>query len=147
MIAIRKQLGREGRRRPRISAQGGGHPGQRRHTRHAHLPGAAVQGDEGTQGTHEGCIEQIDGLFRDSLYSAAPQLDEEGRLRADGKELDPAVQAAVAKLWDGINTDTLRELSDFDGYKREFLQLFGFEVDGVDYDAEVNPAVVIDGMV
>ncbi len=99
------------------------------------------------RGTHEGCIEQIDGLFRDSLYSAAPHLDDEGRLRADGKELDPAVQAAVAKLWDGINTDTLRQLSDFDGYKREFLQLFGFEVDGVDYDAEVNPEVVIDGMV
>ncbi len=98
------------------------------------------------QGTHEGCIEQIDGLFRDSLYSAAPYLDEEGRLRADGKELDPAVQAAVAKLWDGINTDTLRQLSDFDGYKREFLQLFGFEVDGVDYAAEVNPEVIIDGM-
>ena len=99
------------------------------------------------RGTHEGCIEQVDGLFRDSLYSTAPQLDEEGRLRADGKELDPAVQAEVAKLWDGINTDTLRQLSDFDGYKREFLQLFGFEVDGVDYDAEVSPAVVIDGMV
>jgi len=99
------------------------------------------------QGTHEGCIEQIDGLFRDSLYGAAPYLDDEGRLRVDGKELDPAVQAAVAKLWDGINTDTLRELSDFDGYKREFLQLFGFEVDGVDYDAEVNPEVTIDGMV
>jgi enoyl-[acyl-carrier protein] reductase / trans-2-enoyl-CoA reductase (NAD+) len=99
------------------------------------------------RGTHEGCIEQIDGLFRDSLYGAAPYLDDEGRLRADGKELDPAVQAAVAKLWDGINTDTLRELSDFDGYKREFLQLFGFEVDGIDYDAEVNPEVLIDGMV
>lgn len=99
------------------------------------------------RGTHEGCIEQIDGLFRDSLYGAAPYLDEEGRLRADGKELDPAVQAAVAKLWDGINTDTLRQLSDFDGYKREFLQLFGFEVDGVDYDGEVNPEVAINGMV
>jgi enoyl-[acyl-carrier protein] reductase/trans-2-enoyl-CoA reductase (NAD+) len=68
-------------------------------------------------------------------------------LRADGKELDPTVQAAVAKLWDGINTDTLRELSDFEGYKREFLQLFGFAVDGVDYDAEVNPEVTIAGMV
>ncbi len=99
------------------------------------------------QGTHEGCIEQIDGLFRDSLYGPAPQRDEEGRLRADGKELDPAVQAAVANLWDGINTQTLRQLSDFDGYKREFLQLFGFEVDGVDYAAEVNPDVTIDGMV
>lgn len=98
------------------------------------------------KGVHEGCIEQVDGLFRDSLYNANPQYDDEGRLRADRKELDPAVQDAVAKLWERVNTQTLRELSDFDGYKREFLQLFGFEVDGVDYDADVNPAVAIRDM-
>ena len=99
------------------------------------------------QGIHEGCIEQIDGLFRDSLYAASPYLDEEGRLRADRRELDSAVQDAVAKLWEGINTETLHELSDFKGYKREFLQLFGFEVEGVDYDADVNPQVTIKNMV
>ena len=99
------------------------------------------------QGTHEGCIEQIDGLFRDSLYGAQPYLDDEGRLRADGKELDPAIQDAVGKLWQGVNTETLRQLSDFEGYKREFLQLFGFEVDGVDYTADVNPEVPINNMV
>ncbi len=98
------------------------------------------------KGIHEGCIEQIDGLFRDSLYNDTPYLDEEGRLRADGKELDPAIQEAVAELWEGINTETLRQLSDFAGYKREFLQLFGFEVDGVDYEVDVNPQVVIDNM-
>jgi enoyl-[acyl-carrier protein] reductase/trans-2-enoyl-CoA reductase (NAD+) len=98
------------------------------------------------QGIHEGCIEQVDGLFRDSLYNPDPYLDEEGRLRADSKELDPAIQAAVGALWDGINTETLRQLSDFAGYKREFLQLFGFEVDGVDYEADVNPLVSIDNM-
>ena len=97
-------------------------------------------------GVHEGCIEQIDGLFCDSLYGSDPYLDEEGRLRADGKELDPAIQAAVAGLWEQINTETLRSLSDFEGYKREFLQLFGFEVDGVDYDAEVNPDVPIENL-
>ena len=99
------------------------------------------------RGVHEGCIEQIDGLFRDSLYGDAPQFDEEGRLRADRKELDPEVQAAVAALWDGISTDNLRQRSDFDGYKREFLQLFGFEVDGVDYEADVDPAVPIANLV
>jgi enoyl-[acyl-carrier protein] reductase/trans-2-enoyl-CoA reductase (NAD+) len=52
------------------------------------------------------------------------------------------VQAAVGELWARIDTDNLRELSDFDGYRREFLQLFGFEVDGVDYDADVDPLVV-----
>jgi len=98
------------------------------------------------QGIHEGCIEQVDGLFRDSLYNPDPYLDDEGRLRADRKELDPVIQAAVADLWEGINTQTLRQLSDFDGYKREFLQLFGFEVDGVDYEADVNPLVIIDNM-
>jgi enoyl-[acyl-carrier protein] reductase/trans-2-enoyl-CoA reductase (NAD+) len=99
------------------------------------------------QGSQEGCIEQIDGLFRDSLYSPNPQLDEEGRLRADGKELDPAVQEAVAELWDGISTENLRERSDFAGYRQEFMRLFGFEVDGVDYEADVNPNVHIDNMV
>jgi enoyl-[acyl-carrier protein] reductase/trans-2-enoyl-CoA reductase (NAD+) len=99
------------------------------------------------RGIHEGCIEQVDGLFRDSLYADEPYLDEEGRLRADRKELDPEIQSAVGALWDDINTDTLRELSDFAGYKREFLQLFGFEIDGVDYEADVNPLVPIENMV
>jgi enoyl-[acyl-carrier protein] reductase/trans-2-enoyl-CoA reductase (NAD+) len=99
------------------------------------------------RGVHEGCIEQIDGLFRDSLYGAEPFLDDEGRLRADGKELDPEVQEEVAQLWDGISTDNLRERSDFEGYRREFLQLFGFEVDGVDYEADVDPDVAIPNLV
>ena len=99
------------------------------------------------RGVHEGCIEQIDGLFRDSLYGAEPKLDAEGRLRADGKELDPAVQAEVAGLWEQVSTENLHQLSDFEGYRREFLQLFGFEVDGVDYDADVDPEVSIAGMV
>ena len=99
------------------------------------------------RGVHEGCIEQIDGLFRESLYGSKPHLDEEGRLRADGKELDPEVQAAVDALWSQISTETLRELSDYEGYRREFLQLFGFEVDGVDYEQDVDPFVTIDNLV
>ena len=99
------------------------------------------------RGIHEGCIEQVDGLFRDSLYGDDPFYDDEGRLRADRKELDPEIQAAVGELWEQINTETLRQLSDFEGYKREFLQLFGFEVEGVDYEADVNPLVTIDNMV
>jgi enoyl-[acyl-carrier protein] reductase/trans-2-enoyl-CoA reductase (NAD+) len=98
-------------------------------------------------GVHEGCIEQIDGLFRDSIYGATPQLDEQGRWRADYKELEPVIQQRVEAIWNAITTETLKSESDFDGYKREFLQLFGFEVDGVDYEADVNPNVPIAGMV
>lgn len=99
------------------------------------------------RGIHEGCIEQVDGLFRDSLYNDDRELDDEGRLRADGKELDPAIQAEVAAIWDKIDTDNLKQLSDFAGYKREFLQLFGFEIDGVDYAADVATEVPIANMV
>lgn len=95
------------------------------------------------RGVHEGCIEQVDGLFRESLYNSNPQFDEEGRLRADSKELDTTIQTAVGELWGQIDTTNLRELSDFEGYRREFLQLFGFEVDGVDYDADIDPVVEI----
>lgn len=99
------------------------------------------------QGIHEGCIEQIDSLFRESLYAASPELDDDGRLRTDAKELTPAVQNAVAEIWERIDTNNLYDLSDFKGYQQEFLQLFGFAVDGVDYDADVNPLVPINNLV
>jgi enoyl-[acyl-carrier protein] reductase/trans-2-enoyl-CoA reductase (NAD+) len=95
------------------------------------------------RGEYEGPIEQVDSLFRDSLFNDSPQLDEEGRLRADSKELSAEVQSAIGDLWHDINTENLKQLSDFDGYKKEFLQLFGFEVAGVDYDADVDPDVKI----
>ena len=98
------------------------------------------------QGTHEGCIEQVYGLYRDSLCGLAPILDEEGRLRADRKELDPAVQARVQALWDQVSSENVYQMTDFAGYKQEFLRLFGFEVEGVDYEADVDPAVEIRGL-
>lgn len=98
-------------------------------------------------GSHEGCIEQVDGLFRDSLYNANPKLDSDGRLRADGLELRPQIQSVVAELWEQVTNDNLDELTDIKGYKHEFLKLFGFEIDGVDYDADVNPEVPIKNLV
>ncbi len=99
------------------------------------------------EGTHEGCIEQVYGLFHDSLYGDDPVMDSEGRLRADGKELQPHVQQAVADAWNQVTTENLHDLTDFRGYKQEFLRLFGFEMDGVDYDADVDPVVPIRGLV
>lgn len=95
------------------------------------------------EGTHEGCIEQIDLLFRESLYGTQPYQDDEGRLRADYKEIEPHVQAEVATLWSKITDENLFEVSDMAGYKEEFLRLFGFGLEGVDYEADVNPEVNI----
>jgi enoyl-[acyl-carrier protein] reductase/trans-2-enoyl-CoA reductase (NAD+) len=98
------------------------------------------------KGTHEGCIEQIDRLFREAMYGDKA-LDDDGRQRVDDLELLPEVQAEVAELWSQIDTDNLNELSDFAGYREEFLQLFGFEVPGVDYDADVDPVADIANLV
>lgn len=99
------------------------------------------------EGTHQGCIEQIELLFRESLYGQSPKLDEDGRLRADYLELEPQVQAQVERLWAQITDENLDQISDMQGYKDEFLKLFGFGVDGVDYDADVDPVVPIDKLV
>ncbi len=94
-------------------------------------------------GTQEGCIEQIHRLFTECLYAAEPVMDDEGRVRVDGNELLPEVQQEVERLWDLVNTENLNELTDLQGYKQEFLRLFGFAVDGVDYEADVSPEVPI----
>jgi enoyl-[acyl-carrier protein] reductase/trans-2-enoyl-CoA reductase (NAD+) len=96
------------------------------------------------KGLHEGCIEQIHRLFADH-YGAAngPTLDDKGRIRIDDWEMRDDVQAEVAKIWDEVTTESLNEVSDFAGYQREFLRLFGFGLAGVDYAAETNPEVPV----
>ncbi len=94
------------------------------------------------EGSHEGCIEQIQGLFARQFYSDGQRdLDEAGRLRMDGLELRDSVQHRVQELWDKVTTENVNELTDYAGYHAEFLRLFGFGLAGVDYDADVNPMV------
>ncbi len=92
-------------------------------------------------GTHEGCIEQINRLFRDAIYAENPALDEQGRWRVDDWELDEGIQAKVEALWEVVNSDNLLEISDYEGYQAEFLKLFGFGIEGIDYDADISPLV------
>lgn len=98
-------------------------------------------------GSHEGCIEQLYRLYAECLYNADPRLDDEGRLRVDELELRPEVQAVVAETWAKITTENLAELTDFAGYKQEFLTLFGFGLEGVDYQADVATDVSIGNLV
>lgn len=99
------------------------------------------------EGSHEGCIEQLYRLFTEGLYCDNPRLDNEGRLRMDELEMRPNIQDKVAESWAKISTENLHSLTDFEGYKQEFLGLFGFNIAGVDYEADVNPEVAIDNLV
>ena len=97
------------------------------------------------KGTHEGTIEQMQRLFADRLYTENGEvpLDANGRIRIDDWEMAEDVQAEVAKYWDKVTTETLAEISDIDGYRKEFFNLFGFELEGVDYEKDTDENVKV----
>ncbi|MCS6862297.1 MAG: trans-2-enoyl-CoA reductase family protein [Abditibacteriales bacterium] len=97
------------------------------------------------RGVHEEPIHQMVRLFREHIGPGqTPTLDEENRIRLDDRELAPDIQAEVRRLWNTITTDNLRTLTDYDGFKRGFRQLFGFEVEGVNYEEEVEVEATLD---
>ena len=94
-------------------------------------------------GTQEGCIEQISRLFSECLYNDSPRKDEGNRNRVDEKEMEPKIQDEIRNLWPQVTTENLHEISDFEGFRTEFLQLFGFNIDGVDYAADIDADIAI----
>ncbi|MGN0604733.1 MAG: enoyl-ACP reductase FabV [Oscillospiraceae bacterium] len=98
-------------------------------------------------GNHEGCIEQMQRLFAEKLYSGKPvPTDSENRIRMDDLEMQPEIQAKVTELWNKISTETLSDCADITGYQHDFSELFGFDVPGIDYDADVDPIVPIESL-
>ena len=90
------------------------------------------------KGIHEGCIEQMYRLFHDKLLTETPQVDEDGMIRMDDWEMREDVQQEVKQAWDRIDSDNLQQLADVDGYWEDFYHMFGFGIDGVGYDADVQ---------
>ena len=93
------------------------------------------------EGMHEGCIEQLQRLFTEGLYTDQPRLDSHNRLRMDDLELREDIQRKVETLWPLVTEENICEISDYQGYHQDFLHLFGFDFQNVDYDAEVDPEV------
>ncbi len=99
------------------------------------------------EGVHEGCIEQINRMFRERLYQkdgAAPATDDQNRLRLDDLELREDIQKHCRDIWPQLTNENLTELTDYREYKEDFLKLFGFGLDGIDYEADVNTLVPFD---
>ncbi|WEM43305.1 trans-2-enoyl-CoA reductase family protein [Photobacterium sp. DA100] len=99
------------------------------------------------EGVHEGCMEQIHRMFTQRLFKedgSAPEVDSENRLRLDDWELREDIQKHCRDLWPNVTNENLFEVADYQQYKDEFLKLFGFGIEAVDYDADVNPAVEFD---
>jgi len=98
-------------------------------------------------GTYEGTIEQIQALFSENLYGDTPRFDDGGHLFQNYKELEDDVQARVQAIWDKVDTSSIDELTDYVGYHNEFLRLFGFGIESVDYDQDVDSVKAIANMI
>ncbi|KJF94504.1 trans-2-enoyl-CoA reductase [Photobacterium angustum] len=99
------------------------------------------------EGVHEGCMQQILRMFNERLFKAdgtAAEVDGENRLRLDDWELREDIQKHCRDLWPNVTNENLFDVADYQQYKDEFLKLFGFGIDAVDYDADVNPVVEFD---
>lgn len=96
------------------------------------------------KGTHEGCIEQMERLFAERLYTGENNsagkvpVDPENRIRIDDWEMADDIQAEVNRLMDGVTQENLAERCDLAGYKHDFLAINGFDVEGVDYSKEIS---------
>lgn len=96
-------------------------------------------------GTHEDCIRQIVRMFEDRLYKngqtsdwSGVAVDDAGRIRMDDWEMEPGLQNKIDTIWNEVNTENVSRLTDIEGYRGDFLKLFGFGIDGIDYDADVE---------
>lgn len=99
------------------------------------------------EGVHEGTIEQMQRLYQERLFTGKDvPVDEKGRIRIDDWEMRDDIQAQVAELWKTADTDNLAEIGDLEGYRKDFYNLFGFDVEGVDYKADTDEMVQIDSI-
>ncbi|MDA0911115.1 MAG: trans-2-enoyl-CoA reductase family protein [Proteobacteria bacterium] len=89
-------------------------------------------------GTHENTIEQIDRFMRDMLYGNKRITDEVGRVRPDNLEMDDNTQILTNAIMSKMTSENFKEITDFAGFYQDFLELNGFNVAGVDYDASID---------
>lgn len=95
------------------------------------------------QNLHEGCIEQMYRMMHDRVCVDKVVTDDKNLIRMDDYELKPEVQKAVEDKWNIVSQDNFKEVADIDGYWKEFYEIFGFGIDGVDYDADISVQVDI----
>jgi enoyl-[acyl-carrier protein] reductase/trans-2-enoyl-CoA reductase (NAD+) len=94
------------------------------------------------RGVHEDPIQHIHRMFATQLCSdGTMRLDDSGRIRMDDLEMTDAVQEDVRGRWERVSTENLSELGDLEGFREEFLKIFGFGIEGVDYDADLDPTL------
>jgi enoyl-[acyl-carrier protein] reductase/trans-2-enoyl-CoA reductase (NAD+) len=96
---------------------------------------------------HEGCIEQIVRLCKERLYSPGAAVnpekvpvDSEGRIRIDDREMREDIQSEVLARMERTDETNVFTTTDVAGFRHDFLEAHGFDVEGVDYEEDADPS-------
>jgi enoyl-[acyl-carrier protein] reductase/trans-2-enoyl-CoA reductase (NAD+) len=83
-------------------------------------------------------MQQSIALWDQLTGETSLDLDEEGRIRLDRWELTDDVQAAVRAQWEAATPSNIADVADTAWFFAEVRRLYGFDVPGVDYEAEAE---------
>ncbi|MGW7137054.1 enoyl-[acyl-carrier-protein] reductase FabV [Streptomyces xanthophaeus] len=86
-------------------------------------------------------VDQATALWNQLAGDTALDLDDQDRIRLDGWEMHPEVQAAVRAAWDRIDSDTMAADADTSWFRDQVGRLYGWDVPGVDYEREAETTV------
>lgn len=89
-------------------------------------------------GNHETTHMHVHRFIHDMLYGTKMEKDTDGRIRPDSWELSSEIQERVNPILESITPENFTQNSDVDSFVEEFMQLNGFNIDGVDYDEEID---------
>ncbi|MFI2612639.1 enoyl-[acyl-carrier-protein] reductase FabV [Kitasatospora sp. NPDC018619] len=96
-----------------------------------------VLGEDGWRTTDDQAVELWDQL----TGAKEPALDDRGRIRLDGWELDPAMQDRVRALWADPAAALAADPAGAAWFHDRFRELYGWDVPGVDYGTGVETSV------
>ncbi|MEI0492695.1 trans-2-enoyl-CoA reductase family protein [Brachyspira intermedia] len=91
------------------------------------------------KGLHEGCIEQMYRLLNEKLYNGGEiPVDSDNRIRLDDWELREDVQKEVLDSWNKLTKDNLKEIADLALFRKDYMNMHGFDEEGIDYSQDVQ---------
>lgn len=91
------------------------------------------------KGIHEGCIEQMYRLISEKLFNGGEvPVDSDNRIRLDDWELREDVQKEVLDEWNKLTKDNVKEIADLALFRKDYMNMHGFDEEGIDYSQDVK---------
>ena len=77
-------------------------------------------------------------MFSEHVFAADPGTDAEGLIRMDDRELAEEVQTQMRQRFEALAPGQVFDRALYDRFMTEYARTRGFDIAGVDYEAEFD---------